>query len=506
MRRSLSKALPLFGLFGFAPVLCGEAFADTPPLRQLQEVTSQQGILNVTLEARPQKVDLGGVSFDGLTFNGDYAGPLLRVHPGDIMHIHLINHLPEKTNLHFHGFHASPLGQGDNIFAVAEPEGTLDYIVKISPHQPAGFFWYHTHIHGLTEQQVNRGLSGGLLVDGFADQIPALGHVDEKILVLKQYAVEKSPDPAIKNLHNLVQTVNGQLLSSMTMRKGETQLWHIANHGADLTFHLSLQGHKFRIVGRDGVSSNKETVVDRLDIGPANRLEVLVDAGDTAGSFDLVSEGAPVGVGAARQDNRVLGSVVVGNDAAVAPVATIQSFPAKLDLRQAEIKARRTYVFSQHIAVKDGEEDQYLINNQLFDHNRIDTRVPLGNVEEWTIKNDSDDMHVFHIHQIHFQVVEINGQKQDFDGYMDTVRIPERGEVKIIVPFNDPISVGKFVYHCHVLLHEDKGMMGIIEVYDPKKENVLANLWRSVDSGVRSSTRICGQRTKSFWQQMKSLL
>ena len=482
-------------------LISGSAYADTPPLHQLNEISSDHGILNATLEAREQKVDLGGVSFEGMTFNGDYAGPLLRVHPGDVMHIHLINHLSEKTNLHFHGFHASPLGKGDNIFAFADPGNTLDYIVKISPHQPPGLFWYHTHIHGLTDNQDNKGLSGGLLVEGFAQQMPALAQTNEQILILKQYSVDETTDPALQNLHKFVQTINGQLLSSIPMRKGETQLWHIGNHGADLTFHLSLQGHKFRIIGRDGVSANKETLVDRLDIGPASRLEVLVDAGDKAGSFDIVSEGAPVGRGADLKDNRVLGSIVVGDGNAVAGVPEIKSFPTKPDLRKSKIDAQRTVVFSENAM-----EGKYFVNGQLFDHDRLDTRVALGTVEEWTIRNDTDDMHVFHIHQMHFQIDEINGQKQDFDGYMDTIRVPERGEVKLIIPFTDPIIVGKFVYHCHVLEHEDKGMMGSIEVYDPKKETSLSRFWLAVEPRIGKARRICGERAQSLVERVQAWL
>ena len=93
----------------------------------------------------------------------------------------------------------------------------------------------------------------------------------------------------------------------------------------------------------------------------------------------------------------------------------------------------------------------------MFDANRVDFRVPLGNVEEWTVRNNSDDFHVFHIHQLGFQVVEINGVPVPFTGRIDTVRIPERGEVKLRLAFLDEVIVGQFVIHCHVLKHEDKG-------------------------------------------------
>ncbi|HEX3487448.1 MAG TPA: multicopper oxidase domain-containing protein, partial [Micropepsaceae bacterium] len=110
----------------------------------------------------------------------------------------------------------------------------------------------------------------------------------------------------------------------------------------------------------------------------------------------------------------------------------------------------------------------FFINHTTFDHERVDVKVPLGNIEEWTIRNASDELHIFHIHQVAFQVVSINGKPETFDGLVDTVNVPIHGEVTIRIPFTDPIIVGRFMFHCHILEHEDKGMMSQIEVYDPK--------------------------------------
>jgi FtsP/CotA-like multicopper oxidase with cupredoxin domain len=96
--------------------------------------------------------------------------------------------------------------------------------------------------------------------------------------------------------------------------------------------------------------------------------------------------------------------------------------------------------------------------------NRTDLRVKLGAVEEWTIRNEADELHTFHIHQTPFQMVEINGVPQPPDDHRDIIDVPIGGEVKVIIPFTDPVIVGRFVYHCHILSHEDKGMMATIEV------------------------------------------
>ena len=134
------------------------------------------------------------------------------------------------------------------------------------------------------------------------------------------------------------------------------------------------------------------------------------------------------------------------------------------DLSSAHIDAFRTIVFGQ-------EDQQYTINGRTFDHSRVDARVPLGNIEQWTIQNPSDEMHVFHIHQVNFQVISRNGQPEAFNGNVDTVRIPPRQSVDLRIAFTRREILGRFMYHCHVMKHEDRGMMAQIEVYDPRQRS-----------------------------------
>ena len=110
----------------------------------------------------------------------------------------------------------------------------------------------------------------------------------------------------------------------------------------------------------------------------------------------------------------------------------------------------------------------FYINHNTFDHDRVDVKVPLGNTEEWTIRNSLDELHISHIHEVAFQVISENGKPVPFNGLQHTVTIPIHGEVKVRIAFTDPKIVGRFMFHCHILEHEDKGMMAQIEVYDPK--------------------------------------
>ena len=155
------------------------------------------------------------------------------------------------------------------------------------------------------------------------------------------------------------------------------------------------------------------------------------------------------------------------------PVPT--SFPAVPDLRLAPIARKRVITFA-NADNSTNPAEQFTINGKFYDHNRIDTTVPLGDVERWTIRNKADELHVFHIHQTDFQVVAINGKRRRFTGYQDTVNLPAAtrkngrlvpGEVTVIIPFTNPLMVGQFVYHCHIVQHADQGMMANIKVVAP---------------------------------------
>lgn len=433
----------------------------TPALGALTEFKSADGVLTATLEAAAHTVKLGDVTINGMMYNGDYAGPVLRVHPGDVMKIKLVNHLTEPTNLHFHGYEGSPLGNSDNMHIVVKPGEMFDYEIKIPVSQPPGFYWYHAHLHGLAERQIMGGLSGAMVVEGLTRELPQLAGLEQKLFVFKEYMFDPDDSSSVPAYyHHVAQSINGQIHTTIAMHPGESQLWRFSNQSASSRVRLSLQKHVFHILAEDGVALTKKKDADTLDVMPSGRVEALIEAGD-AGSYDLVALGVPTGTGEEKSGDRILGRLTVAGEPNK-PADAIARFPERLDLRTKKIDAERMVVFTEN-----AEEGHYYMDGKLFDHTRTDTRVPLGNTEIWTVRNDTDDFHVFHIHQVHFQVIEINHQPQEFKGYLDSVYVPERGEVKIIIPFTNPLIVGSFMYHCHVLEHEDKGMMAIIEVYDP---------------------------------------
>jgi FtsP/CotA-like multicopper oxidase with cupredoxin domain len=205
-------------------------------------------------------------------------------------------------------------------------------------------------------------------------------------------------------------------------------------------------------------------VVKELMFGPSERVDVLVTGG-RAGSYRLISQTTSTGpAGDVFPAQNMALMVSAPGAAAPAPLAPLTvAAGAALPIASDHIDAERLVSFSE-----DPVTGLFFINHATFDHERVDFKVPLGSIEEWTIRNASDELHLFHIHQAPFQVVSINGKPIPFEGLMDTVSVPIHGELKIRIAFTDPNIVGRFMFHCHILEHEDKGMMAQIEVYDPK--------------------------------------
>jgi len=434
----------------------------------LPEIRARDGLLSATFIAAPLRVTIGGASFMGAAFNGAYAGPVLRAHPGDLVHLHLLNHMPDIINLHFHGMRITPDGRGDNMHIAVKPGASFDYLFRIPASHPPGLFWYHDHAPEAAEPHVMAGLSGAFLVEGFRDQFKTLNTTEQKLLVLKDWTSPRCADPVLKTaFHCHALSINGQAQWTTSLAPGQRQLWRLSSQSANLIIHLSAPGLHVRIIGRDGVAATSGTASPTIDILPASRIDALVWA-DNPGAITLAATHVPTGTGKNFTTTRPLGSITVQGAPARQPAAE-PIYPQAPDLRHRPVDARRTIIFAENAAAT-----RFTVNGKIFDAKRIDLRVPLGTTEEWTIRNDTNDFHEFHIHQLGFQVTAINGAPQPFTGYVDDVTVPEQGSVTVLIPFTDPLMVGHFMFHCHVLKHEDRGMMANIEVYWPGLLHICA--------------------------------
>jgi suppressor of ftsI len=424
--------------------------------REPPVVISKAGVLRVSLTPASSTVSVAGQRAMLMVYNGLYIPPTLRVHPGDTIRLRLTNALAQPTNLHTHGLTVSPRGNSDNVLLEVAPGQIQDYQIRLPPNQPPGLYWYHPHAHGFSDMQVRNGMSGAIIVDGLLDPFPTLRHLPERLLLLKDIQIEDGRVVHRDIGKNTIRTINGIVNPVIVLRPGETELWRIGNIGADLYYSLTLDGHHFQIVARDGNRRAGLTIQDTLRLSPGARTAVLVTAG-APGVYLLRTGEINTGSEGNEYEGTVMATVRVEGSPAT-PVALPHALLPVEDLR-GKVTNRRTIVFTEST---DG--DTMFVDGKQFDMNRTDVRVKLGAIEEWTIRNDSDELHSFHIHQGPFQLAEINGVPQPADDHRDVVDVPIRGEVKVVIPFTNPLIVGRFVYHCHILAHEDKGMMATIEV------------------------------------------
>ncbi|MEO6376546.1 MAG: multicopper oxidase domain-containing protein, partial [Caulobacteraceae bacterium] len=220
---------PFDNLFG--PAVNPPASAAVDPLADPPEHRSRGGQLNVTLEARPTRVKLGAYEINGAAYDGVYGGPVLRLKPGDLLHLRLVNRLPQATNIHFHGLAVSPQGHGDNAMHMVAPGETWDYVIPIPKDHPPGVYWFHTHAHSFAEHQLMGGLSGTLVIEGFQDEVPATRPLTERLMALKEFSPDGKGDlnRVPKPFNRVVKTINGQLMPRIDIRPGETQLWRLSD-------------------------------------------------------------------------------------------------------------------------------------------------------------------------------------------------------------------------------------------------------------------------------------
>jgi suppressor of ftsI len=449
-----------------------------PDLEEPPEIVSRDGVLRTTLTAQITDTVIGGRRVETRLYDGLFAPPTLRVRPGDTIELTLDNQIGQPTNLHTHGMNVSPLVPSDNVFVHIPDTQMFDYRITLPAEHPSGMFYYHPHLHGLSEFQNGSGMSGGIIVDGLLDALPPdLRDIEQHVLLLKDIQIRNGmvPDPPDSSKPTQ-RTVNGQVNPTIRLRPGETQLWRIGNVGADIYYHLELAGHTFYEIARDGNRLNQVIPRQEIMLPISSRVEVLVQASERPGRYPLRTLAIDMGPQGDHYPEVRLATMVIEGDSET-PVALPTTLPPVEDLRDKPIARRRTFNFSE-VDNPDGSQT-FFINDKVFDANVVDTTVHLGEIEEWTLQNCSGENHVFHIHQLDFQVTEINGVAAPFVGHQDTVNLDYRdtdgpedcptdenptGRVKVLMPFTNPVIVGKFVYHCHILEHEDGGMMQVIEV------------------------------------------
>ena len=444
------------------------------------------GVLNTTLRVGYAYRQIGGVRLYVRSYEGGSPGPTLRIKPGDTLRIKLINDLPpnrdempadmsqphqfNNTNFHFHGSHASPSGIADNVMRSMEPGYTCNIEIKLPEDHTKGTYWYHPHHHGSADIQMSSGMVGAVVIEGDFADVPEIAAARERLLVLTQVVFDAHgmvenfetlfPETATRFL-----AINGQRRPSIEMRPGEVQRWRILNAAYQDDMLIDLEKHDLHAVAYDGIQLGAMQPLKQLLIAPGQRADVLVKAG-AAGAYALNAEpydqGHPSPVGA-------LARVVVSGAPMDMKLPGALPPPPLETIKESEITNRRKLTFSATAPEADAaghwQEFAFFIDGKKFDPSRIDQRVKLGAVEEWTVVNTHEhDDHVFHIHTNPFQVVSVNGKPLDVPEWRDSVIVERKGgQVVFRSRFLD--FTGVFMVHCHMMNHEEMGMMQTVEVY-----------------------------------------
>ena len=252
------------------------------PFTEPTRMTSSNGVLTLDLVAKNGGINVAGATVKGRAYSDGIVGPTLVVNPGDTIALTLDNQLPAHTNLHFHGLHVSPSNNSDNIFLEVHPGEKFAYSLEIPADHPAGTFWYHSHAHTLSEEQVFGGLSGLIIVNGLQQLLPpGLQNIKDVGIALKDAQVVrgKIQEDNIDSNAPTLRVVNSAHLPVQTIAPGEVQLWRLANIGADIWYDLALDGQPFVVIGEDGNPVWQVHAAEDLVLPPGKRFDVLVTGG-----------------------------------------------------------------------------------------------------------------------------------------------------------------------------------------------------------------------------------
>jgi len=345
------------------------------------------------------------------------------------------------------------------------PGKAYDVEIALPEDHTRGTYWYHPHHHGSADVQVASGMVGAIVVEGDFDSVPEIAAARERVMLLSQVVFDAFgmiedfgstlfPETATRFL-----AINGQRRPTIAMRPGEVQRWRVVGSQYQDNILMELAGHRLNVIAYDGIALGAMQEKKQLLMAPGQRADLLVQAG-AAGTYELnampFDQGHPSPTGP-------LARVVVSGEPMAMKLPSALPRPPFETIRDEEITNRRTLVFSGAGDPPDNDPGAHwqefttLIDGKTFDPSRIDQRVKLGAVEEWTIRNiHHHDDHVFHIHTNPFQVTEIDGKRPDDLVWRDTVTVTRAGGSTVFRSrFLD--YTGIFMLHCR--------MMQTVEVY-----------------------------------------
>lgn len=462
------------------------ASSSVPPFPQPQVRASRDGLLDTSLNVRYASHTVGGRPFVARSYEGGLPGPTLRFRPGDVVRVALINGLPpdsggrpadvnvphefNSTNLHVHGVHVSPEGNSDNVFLDIAPGSAFPYEFRIPANHPPGTYWYHPHRHGASSTQLFSGMAGALIIEGDIDKVPEIAAARDVVYLINELNINSQnevplfgptrPDDFMLDgpfpMTQRVLTVNGQVQPKLTIRPGEVVRLRVINAAVRTHVPFVVEGHDLNVIALDGISLSAARV-EPVSLAPADRADVLVRGGQP-GIYRILK--GPID-GMEPDPEVALGLLEVAGEAVSMDLP--RALPAPFaPIADSEVTRRRLLVFDNQPAGGPPGFPNFTINGARFNPDVVNQTIALNAVEEWTLRNDSTHQHPFHLHVNPFQVISMNGMSPPVPEFHDTIHLEPGATIVIRSRFTD--FKGKFVFHCHLVVHQDLGMMQVVEV------------------------------------------
>jgi FtsP/CotA-like multicopper oxidase with cupredoxin domain len=446
--------------------------APLPQITKLINSSMQTGQFEAILEAGLSSHEfVPGLVTPVFAYNGAVPGAMIEVFEGDHVKIDFKNRIPGQiSTIHWHGLDIPADQDGNPTEPVAS--GT-DHIYEFTiPPGSAGSYWYHPHPHGLTGEQVYRGLAAPFIVRSKTDPLSAdLGDtvlfVSSISLKVDGTIAENTDADRFNGREGDHVLVNGAKLPTLTLPPGSSRRFRVYNATNGRFLRLSVDGHHMTLVGSDGgLLSAPVMGLEELRLAPAERVEIVIDFQAKSGSFTLNSMAYERGW--MGRDKPPAETIQLMTFELAGEATTQIALPTKLrDIAAlGEPISTQRIAFAETMGMANGAMTMgFLIDGKTFDMDRVDLKSRAGDVELWEIANTTDMDHPFHIHGTQFQIVEreFNGKKTPtpFLAWKDTVNITSKETVRIKVRHSTP---GLRMYHCHILEHEDAGMMGQLAV------------------------------------------
>lgn len=451
----------------------GGLFKDPLPMPDLSK---KPGLVEISLEVGWRTVTVEGQQANLLTYNGQFPGPTIRVNRGDLLRVRFRNSMPrtgtfnmlgherDLTNLHTHGLHVSPSGNSDNVHLQFQPGEIFTYEYDTSKQEAGTLCFYHPHIHGTVAEQYWAGLAGAFVIE---DPDQSLAVYETHLLVLKDMEFLGS-QPAPHGMHmdymmgkeGSVIFVNGQVNPRLVTRPGQIQRWRIVNASNARFYNLSLENHMIHLIGTDGGLLDKPYPLTRILLSPGERVDILVKATDSSSYSRLLA--LPYDRGGHCHGNSqtvtLMTMVCEGNKVNDEIPATVNPGARRAAINPAGLPLRS-------MTLGMGRMEGY-INGKVFGKDAFAIESKVGTYEIWDVFNASHMDHPFHQHVNAAQVLGIRSGDPEYaaiysqvPAWKDTVIVPRMGGVRLLVPIMD--FTGMSMMHCHILEHEDIGMMGM---------------------------------------------